>query len=64
MKTPKFSLWYIEHESVYFVSATKHKDTNSVKEVDAWMKTPYHAASTYHRSDYCNADHIQFFDED
>jgi len=60
----KYSLWYLEHESVYRCSAQKHKDTNSEREVDKWMQSgDNHAASFYREEDELNADYLQTFTE-
>ena len=43
----KYSLWKLEHESEYIVTAYKVKDTNSSKEVDNWMaESWYNSANT------------------
>lgn len=61
----KYSLWYLEHESSYRVSAQKHKDTNSTKEVAEWQRSGQNKAASFYRSeDEVNADYIQFFTED
>jgi len=61
----KYSLWNIEHESVYTVMLYKVRDTNSSKEVDKWMSAGmYNAASFYREEDEINANYVQTFTED
>jgi hypothetical protein len=58
----KYSLWKLEHESSYIVTAYKVKDTNSEKEVDSWMdKSWKNAASLYREEKELNADYLQTF---
>lgn len=58
----KYSLWKLEHESCYIVTAYKIKDTNSEKEVDNWMEESYfNAASLYREEDEINANYLQTF---
>ena len=60
----KFSLWTLEHESIYNVIAHKVKDTNSVKEVDKWISLNWlNAASFYRIEEQINADYLQTFEE-
>lgn len=62
MKAKKYSLWTIEHESIYTVMAYKIKDTNSSKEVDQWQeKSFYNVASFYREEDEINAEYLQTF---
>lgn len=60
----KYSLWYLEHESVYRVSAQKHKDTNSLKEVERWENGLNRVASFYREEEELNADYLQTFSKD
>lgn len=58
----KYSLWKIEHESIYVVMAYKIKDTNSVKEVDKWINENYYnAASFFRKESEINANYLQTF---
>lgn len=58
----KYSLWKLDHESVYRVSALKVKDTNSDKEVDKWIEESFtNAASFYREEDELNAEYLQTF---
>jgi hypothetical protein len=60
----KYTLWKLEHESPYMVTAYKVKDTNSSKEVDNWMgKNWLNAASLYHEENEVNANYLQLFQE-
>ena len=63
MKTEKkYSLWSIEHESVYSVRAYKVKDTNSTTEVDRWERqSTNNVASFYRPEDEVNAQYLQTF---
>jgi len=63
MATKKYSLWTLEHESIYTVRAYKVKDTNSEKEVDKWLagSTGFRCASFYREEDELNADYLQTF---
>jgi hypothetical protein len=58
----KYSLWEMEHESIYTVTAIKIKDTNSGKEVDKWMDKGG-SASFYREEDELPADYLQTFSE-
>jgi hypothetical protein len=61
----KYSLWTMDHESIYTVMAVKVRDTNSSKEVDKWLeKSWYNAASFYREEDELNADYLQTFNND
>jgi len=59
----KYSLWTLNHESIYTCYAEKVKDTNSTKEVDRWMQQGGEA-SFYREEEEINADYIQFFQQD
>jgi len=62
---PKYSLWTIEHESIYTVTAYKVKDTSSTKEVDTWLNKDYNnVASFYREEDEVNAEYLQTFERD
>ena len=65
MKTEKkYSLWIIEHESVYSVRAYKVKDTNSSKEVDNWQEeSTSKVASFYRPEEEVNAQYLQTFSD-
>ncbi|MBW6491005.1 MAG: hypothetical protein K0B15_07390 [Lentimicrobium sp.] len=61
----KYSLWTLEHESIYTVRAYKYKDTNSTKEVDKWINARfYNVASFYHPQEEINAEYLQTFERD
>jgi hypothetical protein len=58
----KYSLWTIEHESIYVVMAYKIKDTNSSTEVDRWIDEDCdHVASFYRDEHEINANYLQTF---
>jgi hypothetical protein len=58
----KYSLWTIEHESIYMVMAYKVKDTNSSKKVDKWLDESLdNGASFYREENEVNANYIQLF---
>jgi len=58
----KYSLWTIEHESMYMVMAYKVKDTNSSKEVNKWLDESLdNGASFYREENEVNANYIQLF---
>lgn len=60
----KYSLWTLEHESIYTVMAYKHKDTNSTSELDKWVSSgTYRVASFYRKEEEINAQYLQTFDE-
>ena len=59
----KYSIWSIEHESVYTVTAYKVKDTNSKKELEKYKSEGY-STSFYREESELNAMYIQFFNED
>lgn len=59
----KYSIWSIEHESVYTVMAYKIKDTNSSKELEKYESEGY-STSFYRKENELNAMYIQFFNED
>lgn len=60
----KYSLWKLEHESEYIVTAYKIKDTNSSNEVDEWIgESWYNGASFYRQETEINANYIQLFQE-
>ena len=59
----KYSLWIVEHESIYTVMAYKVKDTNSDKEVDNWLnKDCDNVASFYRDEQEINANYLQTFE--
>lgn len=60
---PKYSLWELEYESIYTVTANKVKDTNSGKEVDKWIDADqqYNVASFYREETELNAMYLQTF---
>ena len=60
----KYSLWKLDHESPYRVSALKVKNTNSDKEVDEWMEKNWdtNVASFYREEEELNADYLQTFE--
>lgn len=61
----RYSLWKVEHESVYTVMLYKVRDTNSTKEVDKWMsESMYNTASFYREEDEVNANYVQTFTEE
>ena len=63
-KTPKYSIWSIEHESVYHCTAYKVKDVNSGKELDRILaKNPWLVGSFYREEDELNAQYLQTFQE-
>lgn len=58
----KYSLWKLDHESIYTVVAYKIKDTNSDKEVDKWLEDSFNnVASFYREEDELNANYLQTF---
>lgn len=58
----KYSLWKLDHESVYRVSALKIKDTNSEKDVDEWIADGWlQVASFYREEEELNAEYLQTF---
>lgn len=60
----KYTLWKIEHESCYTVTAYKVKDTNSSNEVDRWVEQDWNnAASFFREENELNANYINFFQE-
>ena len=59
----KYSLWTLDHESIYTIRAYKIKDTSSSKEVDKWLaKDCDHAASFYREENEVNAAYLQTFE--
>jgi len=68
----KYSLWIVEHETIYEDIAYKIKDTNSVDEVNKWIKNnhlsiyglnyKYKVASRYLDQIELNADYLQQFE--
>ena len=59
----KYSLWVLEHESIYIVRAYKIKDTNTINEINKWTeKSLYHVASFYREEEELNADYLQTFE--
>jgi hypothetical protein len=61
-KEPKYTLWRVEHESIYSVYLYKVRDTSSTKEVDKWMGDGG-TASFYREEDCLNAMYVQCFQE-
>lgn len=66
MKTYKYSLWRLDHESIYTVTATKIGDTNSSDAVDNWMRKSWYNAASFYREDVkkgqeINASYLQTF---
>ena len=60
----KYSLWQLEHESIYTVIAYKIKNTNSTKVVNKWINENYNnGASFYREESEINADYLQLFQE-
>jgi hypothetical protein len=58
----KYSLWTLDHESIYTVVAYKVKNTNSQTEVDQWLeKDFFNAASFYREEQEINAQYLQTF---
>jgi hypothetical protein len=58
----KYSLWTLEHESIYTVMAYKVKNTNSQIEVDQWLnKDFFNVASFYREEQEINAQYLQTF---
>jgi hypothetical protein len=54
----KYSLWTLDHESIYTI-----RDTSSSKEVDKWLeKDCDHAASFYREENEVNAAYLQTFE--
>ena len=47
----EYSLWKLEHESCYTVTAYKVKDTNSSKEVDKWLEESWLNAASFYREE-------------
>lgn len=63
MNNLKFSLWILEHESVYTVTATKVRDTNSQKDVEDWQNKHFNnVASFYREESELNAQYLQTFE--
>lgn len=59
----KYSLWKLDHESIYTVRAYKVKDTSSSKEVDKWIeKSCSNAASFFREENEVNAAYLQTFE--
>ena len=59
----KYSLWTLDHESIYSVRAYKVKDTSSSKEVENWINKDYeNAASFYREENEVNAAYLQTFE--
>ena len=59
----KYSLWTLNHESIYICYAEKVKDTNSSKVVEKWMEEGGEA-SFFREENELNADYVQFFTQD
>jgi hypothetical protein len=56
----KYSLWKLDHESIYTVIAYKIKDTNSEKEVDNWIDKSFdNVASFYREENEINGSYLQ-----
>jgi hypothetical protein len=63
-RTPKYSLWSLDHESVSSVRALKVKDTNSAKEVEKFQREhTFGGASYYREEDEVNAEYLQLFND-
>ena len=63
-QTFKYSLWKLEHESIYTVRAYKVKDTNSSDVVDKWISQDYNNVGSFYREeDEVNAAYLQTFEE-
>ncbi len=61
-KKPTYSLWYVEHESVYTAMLHKAKDTSSIHLLERWMnKSPDNVASFYREEQCINAMYVQTF---
>jgi len=59
----KYSLWALDHESIYSVRAYKVKDTSSSKEVQKWIdEDTDHAASFFREENEVNAAYLQTFE--
>lgn len=58
----KYSLWQLEHESIYTVMAYKVKNTNSEKELENWIDKDFdNVASFYREETEINAQYLQTF---
>lgn len=58
----KYTLWELEHESIYIVRAYKVKDTNSSKEVDKWLNNSLNNGASFFREEKeLNANYLQLF---
>lgn len=59
----KYSLWKIEHENNFSVTAYKIKDTNSSKEVENWLKNDFENVASFFREEKeLNAEYLQTFE--
>lgn len=64
----KYTLWEVDHVSVYDVDLIKIKDTNSTAEMEKWMNESMHNAASFCRSDVregqsISANYVQTFSE-
>ena len=58
----KYSLWQIEHESIYTVMAYKVKNTNSEKELENWINKDFNNVASFYREETeINAQYLQTF---
>jgi hypothetical protein len=61
---PKYSIWELDHESVWSCRAYKVKDTNSGRELDRILsESPWLVASFYREEEELNAEYLQIFQE-
>ena len=59
----KYSLWTLDHESIYTIRAYKIKDTSSTREVQKWIdEDTDHAASFFREENEVNAAYLQTFE--
>lgn len=58
----KYSLWKLEHESIYTVMAYKVKNTNSSKELENWINKDFNNVASFYREETeINAQYLQTF---
>ena len=58
----KYSLWQLEHESIYTVMAYKVKNTNSEKELENWIDKDFNNVASFYREETeINAQYLQTF---
>ena len=58
----KYSLWHLEHESIYTVMAYKVKNTNSEKELENWINKDFNNVASFYREETeINAQYLQTF---